>query len=220
MGPSAHQAETLRKLPPFFPRIILCHSCSYWCLDVTQEGNTAKRNLPKPGDCRSGVGSECRQTDQCLHHLLLNHSAEPAPCEWEAAIRNSPWQSLRPEQYRRTLLLVREQREERESSSGEAEQREERAAQGRRQPHRGFLVPPYTFTALGSNPSHVCSWAYTKYQPPGSLEYFISRICHWERVIASLPIGMAFFLFSFWITDVIFFLVNVPSCNPIKCWTE
>lgn len=139
-------------------------------------------NLPKPGDCRSGVGSESRQTDQCLHHLLLNHSAEPAPCEWEAAIRNSPWQSLRPEQYRRTLLLVQEQREK-------------IAAQGRRQPDRGFLVPPYTFTALGSNPSHVCSWAYTKYQPPGSLEYFISRICCWERVIASLPIGMAFFLF-------------------------
>lgn len=71
-----------------------------------KQGKEEFGNLPKPPPLAdAGLGSECRQTDQCLNHLLLNRPAEFVPWKLKAAIRNNPWQSLRPEQYTHTLLL-------------------------------------------------------------------------------------------------------------------
>lgn len=59
-----------------------------------KQGKEEFGNLPKPPSLvDAGLGSECRQTDQCLNHLLLNRPAELAPWRLEAAIRNNPWQS-------------------------------------------------------------------------------------------------------------------------------
>lgn len=159
--PHAHQAETLRKL--FLPMIILCHSCYYCCSHITQEGNKAKRNL---AICLS------------LHHWWMQvwvgvqadspvsqPFATKSPCrvcalEVESSIKE---QSL-------AELMSRAVYPHPASVLGA---KGKDSSPGRLQRDRSCLVPPDSFTALGSNPTHV-------YKMPGSWVFriFTSRICY------------------------------------------